>query len=128
MDLDAARLTSATDALRGLLSFTRPADAALRAHFRDNPQLGQRDRAVVADLSFAVLRNLRLLEALTGGREPRRLLLAAALEKARPGEKILLLSFGQGIDALGDAPLRLRQAGHRSGCARWLYASQRLCS
>lgn len=79
MDIDAPRLEGATDALRALLPFTQPADAALRAFFRDRPKLGQRDRGVIAELSFAVIRNLRLLEALTEGREPRRLLLAAAM-------------------------------------------------
>jgi 16S rRNA (cytosine967-C5)-methyltransferase len=39
--------------------------------------LGQRDRAFVAELTFAVVRQLRLLETLAGGRQPRRLLLAA---------------------------------------------------
>lgn len=79
MDIDAARLEGATEALRALLPFTQPADAVLRAFFRDRPKLGQRDRGVIAELSFAAIRNLRLLEALTQGREPRRLLLAAAM-------------------------------------------------
>jgi len=49
----------------------------LRAFFREHPELGQRDRAFVAELTFAVVRQLRLLETLAGGRQPRRLLLAA---------------------------------------------------
>lgn len=78
-DIDAPRLEGATEALRALLPFTHPADAALRAFFRDHPKLGQRDRGVIAELSFAVIRHLRLLESLTQGRDPRRLLLAAAM-------------------------------------------------
>ena len=72
------RLRAATDALRALLAFERPADATLRGYFREQRELGQRDRAFVAELAFAVLRHLRLLETLAEGRQPRRLLLAAA--------------------------------------------------
>jgi 16S rRNA (cytosine967-C5)-methyltransferase len=61
-----------------MLTFEQPADAALRAFFRVHRALGQRDRGPVAELSFAALRHLRLLETLAGGRQPRRLLLAAA--------------------------------------------------
>jgi 16S rRNA (cytosine967-C5)-methyltransferase len=64
--------------LRALLRFERPADATLRAFFREQRALGQRDRAFVAELAFAVLRHLRLLETLAEGRRPRRLLIAAA--------------------------------------------------
>ena len=61
-----------------MLSFEHPADAVLRGFFREHRALGQRDRAQVAELSFAALRHLRLLETRAGGRQPRRLLLAAA--------------------------------------------------
>jgi len=71
-----AQLRAAEDALRAILRFDHPADAVLRAFFREHRQLGQRDRAWVAELTFAVVRHLRLLETLTGGREPHRLLLA----------------------------------------------------
>jgi 16S rRNA (cytosine967-C5)-methyltransferase len=49
----------------------------LRAFFREHRELGQHDRGFVAELTFAVVRQLRLLETLAGGRQPRRLLLAA---------------------------------------------------
>ncbi len=78
MELTAQRLTAATDALRAMLAFERPADAVLRVFFREHRALGQRDRGPVAELAFAALRHLRLLETLAGGRQPRRLLLAAA--------------------------------------------------
>jgi 16S rRNA (cytosine967-C5)-methyltransferase len=57
--------------------FDQPADAVLRAFFRERRELGQRDRAFIAELGFAVVRHLRLLETLAGSRQPRRLLLAA---------------------------------------------------
>jgi len=78
VELTAQRLTAATDALRAMLAFERPADAVLRVFFREHRALGQRDRGPVAELAFAALRHLRLLETLAGGRQPRRLLLAAA--------------------------------------------------
>jgi 16S rRNA (cytosine967-C5)-methyltransferase len=78
VELTAQRLNAATEALRAMLGFEHPADAVLRAFFREHRVLGQRDRGPVAELSFTVLRHLRLLETLAGGRQPRRLLLAAA--------------------------------------------------
>jgi 16S rRNA (cytosine967-C5)-methyltransferase len=78
VELTAQRLNAAAEALRTMLSFAHPADAVLRAFFREHRTLGQRDREAVAELSFAALRHLRLLETQAGGRQPRRLLLAAA--------------------------------------------------
>ena len=71
------RLTAAIAALQVVLGLTRPADLALKSFFRDHPELGQNDRAFVADLVFTVLRHLRLLEHLAGEAMPRRLALAA---------------------------------------------------
>ncbi len=76
-ELTRGRLDAAVSALQVVLGLTRPADAALRLFFRDHPELGQRDRGFVAELVFAVLRHLRLLEYLTGDPQPRRLALAA---------------------------------------------------
>jgi 16S rRNA (cytosine967-C5)-methyltransferase len=76
-ELTRGRLDAAVSALQVVLGLTRPADAALRLFFRDHPELGQRDRGFVAELVFAVLRHLRLLEHLTGDPQPRRLALAA---------------------------------------------------
>ena len=71
------RLAAAVSALQVLLGMTRPADVALRGFFRDHRDLGQTDRAFVAELVFTVLRHLRLLEHLAGEPMPRRLALAA---------------------------------------------------
>ncbi len=48
---------------------TQPADARLRAFFREHPSLGRRERVQAADLVFDVLRNLRLYRALAAGDE-----------------------------------------------------------
>lgn len=65
-----------TQVLREVLGLSRPADVGLSQFFRVRPKLGGRDRAFVAEAVFGVLRHLRSLEYLAGGREPRRLLLA----------------------------------------------------
>lgn len=113
-DLTSHRLGLIVDALSVVLPLDRPADAALRAWFRETPELGPRDRALVADTVFAVLRNLRLLEHLTGGRGPRRLVLAClsriggrnlrALEKALwPGEADWLTELRSRDEQMPDA-------------------------
>src|SRR3989304_1086209 len=63
-------------ALAAVLEFKHPADAVVSRYLRAHPILGQHDRAFVAEIVFAVLRRLRLLETLTAGRDPRRLVLA----------------------------------------------------
>jgi 16S rRNA (cytosine967-C5)-methyltransferase len=65
------------NALAAVLEFKHPADAVVSRYLRAHPVLGQQDRAFVAETVFAALRRLRLLETLTGGRDPRRLVLAA---------------------------------------------------
>ncbi|MBK8019323.1 MAG: RsmB/NOP family class I SAM-dependent RNA methyltransferase [Betaproteobacteria bacterium] len=72
-----------------LLRLDRPADAAIRAWFRANPQVGGRDRAFVADTVFAVLRHLGRLEFLAQSRSPRKVVLSA-----------LVLLFGRHVRAL----------------------------
>jgi 16S rRNA (cytosine967-C5)-methyltransferase len=63
------------------LPLTAPADATLRAFFRDRRQLGQHDRAFIADGVFAVLRRLRSLSAQAGSTAPRVLAIAAAVRE-----------------------------------------------
>ncbi len=53
-----------------------PADAALSHFFRENPKLGGRDRAFIAEAVYGVVRHLRSLETLCDGRNGRQLLLA----------------------------------------------------
>jgi 16S rRNA (cytosine967-C5)-methyltransferase len=70
-------LAHATTALAQLLEFSRPADQALSAYFRSHRNLGQQDRAFIAESVFAVLRRKRSLEAAAGSAAPRDLLIAA---------------------------------------------------
>ena len=63
------------------MRFAQPADVALSQFFRSNRQLGQRDRAMIADTVYDVLRHRRWLEILSNGDPaPRRLLLAAMMK------------------------------------------------
>ena len=77
MPLPRPLLDHTVTALAAVLEFKHPADAVVSRYLRAHPILGQQDRAFVAETVFAVLRRLRLLETLTAGRDPRRLVLAA---------------------------------------------------
>jgi len=72
-----ALLAHAQTALAELLRFSRPADLALSAYFRAHRELGQQDRAFIAETVFAVLRRRRSLEAAAGSAAPRDLVIAA---------------------------------------------------
>ena len=54
----------ATQALSAVLAFDFPADAVLSRHFRDNRELGHRDRGFIAEAVYGVLRRLRWLRRL----------------------------------------------------------------
>lgn len=71
------RLRHAERVLAELLEFRRPADQAMSAYFRAHRNLGQQDRAFIAEAAFAVLRRRRSLEAAAGDAAPRALLVAA---------------------------------------------------
>ncbi|MFN8752321.1 MAG: RsmB/NOP family class I SAM-dependent RNA methyltransferase [Betaproteobacteria bacterium] len=101
MEATPGRIDATADALAELLTFQAPADAVLRQWLRRHPRPGPRDRAFVADTAFAALRHLRRLESLTGGRDPRRLTLAALVR-------------------VGGAAVRAREPALRNGEAGWL--------
>jgi 16S rRNA (cytosine967-C5)-methyltransferase len=64
--------------LDGVLRFEGPADQLLSRYFRGHRNLGQGERALIAESVFAVLRRRRSLEAAAGSSDPR-VLAAAAL-------------------------------------------------
>ena len=102
MTLTGFLLRHAEAALQEILQLSGPADQALSRYFRGHRQLGQHDRAFIAEAAFAVLRRKRSLEAAAGSTRPDALLAAALL-------RVRSLSSLQG---LVDAPLaaRLRAA------------------
>jgi 16S rRNA (cytosine967-C5)-methyltransferase len=73
-----AGLAAAIEHVRGLAA---PADALLRGFFRQHPQIGQHDRAFIADGVFAYLRRRRSLEALAATEDPRHLALASVVRE-----------------------------------------------
>ena len=63
--------------LGNVLEFEHPADAVLSKFFREHHALGRRDRALIAESVYGILRRLRWLHRLAGGgATPRQLLLA----------------------------------------------------
>jgi 16S rRNA (cytosine967-C5)-methyltransferase len=77
----AGQLGALTDALASVLPLAEPADATLRNFFRRHPGLGQRDRAFVAEGTFATLRRLRSLTAQARSAAPRSLAIAVTLRE-----------------------------------------------
>ena len=76
MTLRANQLAALASAIERVRRFDTPADNGLRAFFRAHPEMGQQDRAFVAEGVFALLRRMRSLEALAESAEPRKLMLA----------------------------------------------------
>lgn len=83
-------LNACTELLRPCLAFEHPADAVVSRFFREQRGLGGRDRRVLADAVYAVLRRKLLYEhfaaAGQGGRPNQRLRRLAVLGLARVGE------------------------------------------
>ena len=67
----------AAQALGAVLGFEHPADAVLSRHFRENRELGHRDRGFIAEAVYGVLRRLRWLRRLAGEEATPRMLLLA---------------------------------------------------
>ncbi|HUP29190.1 MAG TPA: RsmB/NOP family class I SAM-dependent RNA methyltransferase [Usitatibacter sp.] len=80
MTLTRPQLDTIVHALAVVLPANAPADSQLRQFFRDNKNLGHRDRALVADTVYAALRHRRLLEHLTPNATPREMALATLVK------------------------------------------------
>jgi len=72
-----AQLARVEALLAELLTGGGPADAAVSRYFRAHRNLGQQDRAFIAETVYAVLRRRRSLEAAAGSASPRHLAIAA---------------------------------------------------
>ena len=77
MRLHSGQLAHAEALTAELLRFAGPADQTVSRYFRAHHELGQSDRAFVAESVYAVLRRRRSLEAAVGASAPRALLIAA---------------------------------------------------
>ncbi|MFZ3323921.1 MAG: RsmB/NOP family class I SAM-dependent RNA methyltransferase [Usitatibacter sp.] len=80
MNLTRAQLDAIVQALTVVLPARAPADTQLRTFFRDNRNLGPRDRALVADTVYAALRRRRMLEHVTPAATPREIALATLVK------------------------------------------------
>lgn len=70
-------MAHATQVLGAVLGFEHPADAVLSRYFRENREIGHRDRGFIAESVYGVLRRLRWLRRMVGEpAQPRSLLLA----------------------------------------------------
>lgn len=115
MKLHAAQRRHAESLLGELLQFSAPADQVVSRYFRSHRALGQRDRAFIAETTFAVLRRKRSLEAAAGSAHPRALVLAALIrvqgfsvrglgEGLSPGDQAVVERVrGADTDGLADA-------------------------
>ena len=83
MQLSNARLGHAVHALIDILPLVHPADTTLSRYFRNNHELGPKDRAFVAETVYAVLRRKRLLEHLAAPHNSPRHLILALLAKVQ---------------------------------------------
>jgi 16S rRNA (cytosine967-C5)-methyltransferase len=79
-NLARAQLDAIVHALTVVLPARAPADAQLREFFRDNKNLGHRDRAIIADTVYAALRRRRMLEHVTPRGTPREIALATIVK------------------------------------------------
>ena len=77
----ANQIAALAAAIERVRRFDTPADTGLSAFFRAHPQMGQRDRAFIADGVFTLLRRMRSLEALAESTEPRKLALAVIVRE-----------------------------------------------
>lgn len=65
------------EALTVVLPLTAPADVQLKHFFRTHPKLGLRDRSLIAETIYAVLRHRRTIEAIVTDGSPKRMALLA---------------------------------------------------
>ena len=59
-------MNTAIEVLGNVVRFEHPADAVLSRYFREHPALGQKDRGLIAESVFGVLRHKRVLECASG--------------------------------------------------------------
>lgn len=81
MTLRGNQIAGLAEAIKAIAPLNAPADALLHRFFRDHPQMGQQDRAFVAEGVFAWLRRRRSLETIAQTNTPYPLALAATVRE-----------------------------------------------
>ncbi|MGB8339245.1 MAG: RsmB/NOP family class I SAM-dependent RNA methyltransferase [Burkholderiales bacterium] len=100
MPITSAQLSHLSHALHIILPLRTPADVALKFFFRDQRELGQGDRAFIAENVYAILRKRRLLEYLIPEGIPRQMALAALVKLQGVGIKELAPLLRDGEETL----------------------------
>lgn len=78
-----------------LLSFEQPADRVVSRYFREEKQLGNRDRALIAESAFAILRRKNEFSQFASsgeGSQARRLALLGLLSALSEGAWVLVIA------------------------------------
>ncbi|MEQ1773498.1 MAG: RsmB/NOP family class I SAM-dependent RNA methyltransferase [Burkholderiales bacterium] len=105
MKFSSAQFETAVQVLTAVLKFDYPADGIVSRYFREHSELGQQDRAFVAEAIFGVLRRKRMLEHLTHSGPA-----SAGLSSISSARALLLawLARTQGLNARELAPVLRR--------------------
>jgi 16S rRNA (cytosine967-C5)-methyltransferase len=114
--------------LRAVLSFNAPADAAVSEYFRRHRTLGPRDRQVLADTVYAVLRErLRMQRLAQGGSGPSERRLAIVGWQGEAGQLDAALSRGERewLSGVRGGGLEGLPAAIRHNLPDWLAAALR---
>ena len=77
MSFTPAQFNTLVEALTIVLPLTSPADVQLKRFFKEHAKLGVRDRAIIAETVYAVLRHRRAIEAIATDGVPRKMALLA---------------------------------------------------
>lgn len=77
MSFTPAQFNTLVEALTVVLPLTSPADLQLKRFFREHAKLGIRDRALIAETVYAVLRHRRAIESVATDGVPRKMALLA---------------------------------------------------
>ena len=81
MTVRANQLAGLAAAIERVARFDAPADRVLTAFFRTHAEMGQRDRAFIAEGAYAYLRRKRSLDALAATADPRKLALSVLVRE-----------------------------------------------
>ena len=126
MRVTRALLAHAGGAASMVLRGDAPADQLLSRYFREHRNLGQNDRAFVAETVFAVLRRKRSLEAASGSSAPHALVAAALLRVLGHSARSMQGLIDEKLLARDPADQRFRVAtGGARGPARLVVGASR---
>ncbi|MBC7489527.1 MAG: RsmB/NOP family class I SAM-dependent RNA methyltransferase [Glaciimonas sp.] len=113
------------EVLREVLRFTGPADATLSRYFRDHPKLGSRERGVVAEAVYGLLRNKLVYTSFaeSGDGPTMRRLTLLGLADVVGADSLGGLSEGEGewLARVAEIDCRLLPASMRANLPQWLF-------